>query len=172
MEEKEISYNFEAFKLAKEIAQNEYLDIRAKIHNKWVADSDVEWRTKGVKLPYPSFPSYPSEQEILTRAQKILDFLNRDLTTITKKEETNNVLPIQSLDAIPLEMAQSSLSILSSMEPSVARPLLPSQLRLPVERVLEPILLEDKSEKLDDANTKTSSTGKFVTQIMNKINMR
>lgn len=173
MEKKEISNAFEALKMAKEIAHNEYVDIRAKIHNKWLAESDVEWRTKGLKLPYPSFPSYPSEQEILSRAKNILDFLNSDrvITTITK-EETSNVLPLQSLDTIPLEVAQSSLSILPSMEPSIQRPLLPSPPRLSVGRTLEPILLEDKSKKVDDANTKSSSAGKIVTQIINKMTMR
>lgn len=117
MEKKEMPTNFEILKMAREIAHNEYSDVRAQLHNKWLADSDIEWRTKGIKLPYPSFPPYPSEQEILKRAKKILDFLNGDYEiTTTKKEETINVSPLLS-----------SNTTLQEVEPISSETLLPSE---------------------------------------------
>jgi hypothetical protein len=176
MEKKEIANAFEAFKMAKEIAHNEYVDVRAKIHNKWLTDSDIEWRSKGIKLPYPDFPTYPSEHEILKRAQNILDFFNSDQPIITiTKEETNNVLPLRSLETEPQEMAlSSSAPPLQSMSSGLS-PLLPPILQSDVGKdMVEPILLEepkvDTNSKLE--KTEKLSAGKFASKIMNKMYIR
>jgi hypothetical protein len=180
MEKKETSATFEAFRMAKEIAHNEYVDIRAKIHNKWLTESDVEWRAKGVKLPYPDFPSYPSEQEILKRAKNILDFLNLDQPiTIITKEETSNVLPLQSsLETIPREVEKPSqpISRSSSLPSLLPQELLSLQPPVADERLLLPgPVVSDIPRKKSDRNLKKDSKttgGKIVSKLVNKMLIR
>ena len=69
--------NVEVLRLARDLVINEYTDRRAELHNKWLAESDMLWRTKKVRLQYPSIPPYPTEAEIVTRAQTLMDFLHK-----------------------------------------------------------------------------------------------
>lgn len=61
--------------MARQMLNEEYINRRAEDHNKWLAEADVAWRTKGIKLPYPPFAPYPSEEQILQRAQELLKFV-------------------------------------------------------------------------------------------------
>lgn len=65
----------EVLKMAKDIVTNEYIDLRAQDHNKWLAQSEHLWRTQKIRLPYPAFPPYPNEDTIVKRAQVLMNFL-------------------------------------------------------------------------------------------------
>lgn len=69
------SYNWEVLKMARDLVINEYTDRRAQLHNEWVSKSRLFNKSGGV-LPYPEIPPYPTELEILDRAQSLLNFLN------------------------------------------------------------------------------------------------
>lgn len=69
-------HRFEALKMARELLNEEYINRRAEDHNKWIAECDVAWKTKGIKLPYPAFAPYPSEAEILARASTLYSFIS------------------------------------------------------------------------------------------------
>lgn len=75
MTEKINPVTLEILRMAKEIVINEYTDRRAQEHNQWLKDSEELWRTKRVKLPYPDIPPYPTEVEIVKRAQTLFAFL-------------------------------------------------------------------------------------------------
>jgi hypothetical protein len=78
----------EVLRMARQLLNEEYINRRAEDHNKWLADSDVAWRTKGIKLPYPPFAPYPTEAQILTKAQELIKF-------VVKEEDIDKVLPPQ-----------------------------------------------------------------------------
>lgn len=67
--------NLEILRMAKEIVINEYTDRRAQDHNTWLKNSEELWRTKKQKLPYPEIPPYPTEYDIVKRAQILFGFL-------------------------------------------------------------------------------------------------
>ena len=86
--EKELEYakhRMEVLRMARQLLNEEYINRRAEDHNKWLAESDVAWRTKGVKLPYPPFAPYPTEAQILAKAQELIGFV--------VKEDADKILP-------------------------------------------------------------------------------
>lgn len=78
MSEKIVLTKMELLRMARELVINEYIDKRAQDHNKWLADAETAWKTRGVNLPYPSFPIYPTEADILSRATVLNTFLSQD----------------------------------------------------------------------------------------------
>lgn len=81
---------YEILKMAREIVTGEYTDKRAQDHNKWLADSDVAWKTQRIKLPYPEFPPFPNENIIVERAKILVDFIfppdyNNDSNSLPKQ---------------------------------------------------------------------------------------
>jgi hypothetical protein len=95
------THRIQLLKLAQEVLFHEYIDKKAQLHNQWSADADVAWRTRGVRLPYPSFPPYPDNSMIITKAMEMERFLNNDfLSTTTSvapqtKIEQPKVEPVQ-----------------------------------------------------------------------------
>lgn len=68
----------ELLKMARTLLNEEYINRRAEDHNKWLAECDESWRTRRIKLPYPSFAPYPSEAEIVAKALTLYGFVNPD----------------------------------------------------------------------------------------------
>jgi hypothetical protein len=66
----------EILKMAKEIVINEHVDQRAEVHNQWLLDSDLLWKSRKLRLAYPTIPPYPTEIDIVVRAKVLMDFLN------------------------------------------------------------------------------------------------
>jgi hypothetical protein len=71
----ESKYRLEILKMARELLNEEYINRRAEDHNKWLAECDIAWKTRGIKLPYPPFAPYPSEAEILAKATSLYNFV-------------------------------------------------------------------------------------------------
>lgn len=86
-----IPTNLEILRMAREIVHNEYIDAKAQLHNKWLADSDALWRTSRVRLVYPPFPPYPTEDVIVARAKVLKNFLisNQESEEPTQQQEVN-----------------------------------------------------------------------------------
>lgn len=98
MEKQANLINLEVLKMAKELVENQYLDYRAKEHNKWLTESERLWDTQRVKLDYPTIDPYPTEEDIVTKAKVLLGFLSDHVESTEKiveqlesKTETNNV---------------------------------------------------------------------------------
>ena len=79
----------ELLKLSKDMLEQEYHSKREVIHNNWQVASENA-RTQGQALPnQPEFPSFPSEAEIITKAQALNGFVSQVTTEtpvkVTKK---------------------------------------------------------------------------------------
>lgn len=81
-----IPTNLELLHLAKELAYADYNNRRANMHNQWLVDNETMKRTRGVNVPYPPIPQYPSEEEIIDRAKKLIDFLNQPRSDLETQE--------------------------------------------------------------------------------------
>lgn len=68
-------HRMEILRMARQMLNEEYINRRAEDHNRWLAEADVAWRTKGIKLPYPPFAPYPTEEQVLAKAQELLKFV-------------------------------------------------------------------------------------------------
>lgn len=68
--------NIEILRIAKDLAYSDYNNRKAELHNQWLKESDYMWRTQKLRVAYPTIPPYPTEEEIVSRAKKLLDFLN------------------------------------------------------------------------------------------------
>lgn len=68
-------HRMEILRMARQMLNEQYINRRAEDHNKWLADADVAWRTKGIRLPYPPFAPYPTEEQVLAKAQELLKFV-------------------------------------------------------------------------------------------------
>jgi len=99
MEEHNEKMLLEILRMARELVINEHTDRRAQLHNSWLYESEQLWKTRRMKLKYPDIPPYPTEQDVLERAQKLLKFLvlgdvtNTDILP-TKVEEITETEPI------------------------------------------------------------------------------
>jgi len=83
----------ELLKMARVLLNEEYINRRAEDHNKWLADCDVVWREQRIKLPYPAFAPYPTEEHIVAKATTLYGFINPTvektnaaLGTLTERE--------------------------------------------------------------------------------------
>ena len=62
--------------MAREMVNTEYLETKAQLHNQWIAESELLWKTNRRRLVYPSFPPFPTEDVIVARAKVLLGFLS------------------------------------------------------------------------------------------------
>lgn len=65
----------EVLRIAKDLVVGHYTDARAELHNRWVEESDRLWKSKRLRLAYPPIPPFPTEADILTKAQALMEFL-------------------------------------------------------------------------------------------------
>jgi hypothetical protein len=82
----------ELIKISKELVINEYTDKRAQEHNKWLINSEKLWKFNKVNLPYPDIPPYPTENDIIKKAQILMDFLIKNNNENIDYEKINNIL--------------------------------------------------------------------------------
>lgn len=83
----------EVLKMAREISMEEYVDKKAQLHNKWLTDAELLWRTNRIRLAYPQFPPYPSEEYILEKAKYLLGFIATK-PTVEEKVPTTKPEPV------------------------------------------------------------------------------
>ena len=91
----------EILRLAKDLVVNEYIDRRADLHNKWLAESDYMWRTKKIKLAYPPIPPYPTENEILARAQMLMEFVKAKEAEREAEKKTKMEAKLVAANTVP-----------------------------------------------------------------------
>jgi hypothetical protein len=88
----------EILKMAKEIVINEHVDQRAEVHNQWLLDSDLLWKSRKLRLAYPTIPPYPTEIDIVVRAKVLMDFLNSG----THTQQTIHNVDQKEIKEIPI----------------------------------------------------------------------
>jgi len=76
----------ELLKLAKDMLEQDYFAKREVSHNNWQVSSENA-RLAGTSLPnQPELPSYPSEQDVIVKAQSLNTFVsNIQIEKPTKK---------------------------------------------------------------------------------------
>lgn len=78
----------ELLKLSKDMLEQEYMSKREVAHNNWQVASENA-RTQGQELPnQPEYLLFPSEQEIINKAQALNGFvsnISEPTTKVTKK---------------------------------------------------------------------------------------
>jgi hypothetical protein len=81
----------ELLKMAKDMLNDEYYGKREVISNSWHAKLDIA-KINGGELPeHPGFPAYPSETEIIAKAQTLNGFVSNiplDTTKTNSKKST------------------------------------------------------------------------------------
>lgn len=75
---------------AKDMLHNLYVEQKTQIHNAWVHQAELAWRVRGVRVPYPKLPDYPTGDQVLALAEQMWQFVNDNLTTAHTSQ------PIQS----------------------------------------------------------------------------
>jgi hypothetical protein len=78
----------ELLKMAKDMLNDEYYGKREVISNSWQAQLEVAKINGGVLPEHPGFPAYPSETEIIAKAQTLNGFVSNiplDTTKTSKK---------------------------------------------------------------------------------------
>lgn len=78
-------------KMASDMLTNEYVDKKAENHNQWLIQNEMMWRTQGVRVPYPAFPPYPSQVEVLKKAEELWKCFVLDQSVRDEMKETSNV---------------------------------------------------------------------------------
>jgi len=112
-------HRFEALKMARELLNEEYINRRAEDHNKWIAECDIAWKTKGIKLPYPAFAPYPSEAEILARASTLYSFISSKAAE-TAQPDTTETNPWSTTLSSPLLAQTEAPTTTTAPEPVVS----------------------------------------------------
>ena len=74
----------ELLKMAKEMLTEDYYGRREQISNDWSSKVDVAKINGGTIPDHPGFPAYPTEAEIIAKAQTLNGFVSQIPTTIEK----------------------------------------------------------------------------------------
>lgn len=114
---------WEILKMARDIVINEYTDRRAQLHNQWITQSQ-QAKQRGQSVPYPDIPAYPTEEQIVARAQTLMKFLRGEITVsdtptnTAKSESAATVEPVpQSPVQVETTKVQPEPTITSKPEP-------------------------------------------------------
>jgi hypothetical protein len=75
----------ELLKMAKDMLSEEYLSKRESISNEWHSQVEVAKLNGGIVPNHPGFPSYPSEQDVVKKAQELNGFVSNIDTKVSKK---------------------------------------------------------------------------------------
>ena len=79
----------ELLKMAKEMLTEDYYGKREQVSNDWSSKVDVAKINGGTIPDHPGFPAYPTEAEIIAKAQTLNGFVsNIPLETKTSKKST------------------------------------------------------------------------------------
>ena len=81
----------ELLKMAKEMLTEDYYGKREQVSNDWTSKVDVAKINGGTIPDHPGFPAYPTETEIIAKAQTLNGFVSNiplDNTKTTSKKST------------------------------------------------------------------------------------
>jgi hypothetical protein len=147
--------SLEILRMARELVINEYTDLRADIHNRWLAEYERVWRMHKVKVPYPSIPPYPTEVDIVKRAQVLFEFIMKDLPT-TEPTVESTVQPIVETTVVP------------SVEPIVEPTVIPivETVEPMAKTVTTPVEVKPEPEVTSDHDP---ATGKILPMLYKKV---
>ena len=71
-----MTQRFELLKIARQMLIEAYINRRAEDHNAWLAESELMWKNNKSHLKYPNFPPYPTEEDVIAKAETLYRFIN------------------------------------------------------------------------------------------------
>ena len=75
----------ELLKMSKDLLTEEFLAKKESITEGWISKTEVA-KLNGTALPdHPGFPVYPTEKEIISKAQELNNFVSNTDTKSSKK---------------------------------------------------------------------------------------
>ena len=74
----------ELLKMAKDMLSDDYYGKREQVSNEWSTKVEIAKINGGEMPAHPGFPSFPSETEIITKAQVLNGFVSNIPTTLEK----------------------------------------------------------------------------------------
>lgn len=85
--------NVRLLELAKELLIMEYNDRKAQDHNRWLLESEKAWRVSRTRLEHPSFPPFPTHDDIVQRAKSLQGFVqaHQELTVTDYTSEQESI---------------------------------------------------------------------------------
>lgn len=78
----------ELLKMAKDMLADEYYGKREQISNDWATKVESAKLNGGTVPDHPGFPSYPSENDIIAKAQTLNGFVSNITVDKTSKKST------------------------------------------------------------------------------------
>ena len=75
----------ELLKMAKDMLSEEYHGKREQISNEWHSQIEVAKLNGGIVPNHPGFPPYPTEQDVVKKAQELNGFVSNIDTKVSKK---------------------------------------------------------------------------------------
>lgn len=75
----------ELLKMAKDMLSNEYSGKRETISNDWQMKVEYAKVNGGIFPNHPGFPPFPNENDIITKAQVLNDFVSNNPTNTLEK---------------------------------------------------------------------------------------
>lgn len=77
----------ELLKMAKDMLAEEYHGKREQISNDWSVKVEVAKLNGGSIPDHPGYPTYPSEKDIISKAQELNGFVSNIETKVSKKTQ-------------------------------------------------------------------------------------
>lgn len=159
----------EILKMARELVLNEYTDKRAQDHNKWLADFETVWKNTRIRLPYPDIPPYPTETEIVKRAQVLMDFIH-DNYSETTIEVIPNEEPTQAKSTEPtVDTVQPAITEQSIVEEIEQEYIEESLVEVVNETIKSTIKKEETTHVQKPAEVKTKPTEGMLPTFLRKL---
>jgi hypothetical protein len=75
----------ELLKMAKDMLSEDFASKRESISNEWATQVEVAKLNGGTVPNHPGFPPYPSEQDVVKKAQELNGFVSNIETKTSKK---------------------------------------------------------------------------------------
>ena len=146
------SKNLEILRMARELVINEHTDRRAEMHNQWLAESNELWRTRRIRLAYPSIPPYPTENDIIARAQVLLDFLtvSSPANAPESADDTTATAPIGAVTVTTIKTIEPVIVETPRKEPIATAKELPDSLPTQIQDPITPVTPTPTVQELMD----------------------
>lgn len=78
--------------IARQQVFDEYIKARANDLTEWLLECDKAWKQDKTMLPYPSFPYYPNDEDIIARAKMISESLNKTSEEVIEEDEPEEIV--------------------------------------------------------------------------------
>jgi len=87
----EQNLQLEVLKIARDMLMDEYVERVNQLEQRWSAESALYWRAYQRIIPYPTMPAPPTVEDILEKAQMLLEFFNGTYEPWYESTATGNV---------------------------------------------------------------------------------